>query len=354
MACLPNFRLPASLLNLVVVVAACGGSGRPTGEPSGPNPTAIIIQPDSVTLSPGASQAFQARAQMSDGSVASIAATWSATGGTITTGGLYTAGDVAGTYRVAATATSGSLADTASVVVEASGSATYSTTFPLDENLLSEGGHWHHVDPLLTVCQSLRGRAFGTQTGANGYDDSNAYLTGFGSDYEVSGIVWINPALSGGANREVEIVLRWTDDGPLRSTPYGDTHANGYEINVQHAGAYMQLGRFKGALLAEVHNYAVPHTGDRFRARIEGQRIRVWWNDVLKIDHTDTDPTLQVPTGNPGIGFYVSSGAPNTDFGFDSVSVTALGPLPQKLDQRDRPNSGNARLIHSVVAELQR
>lgn len=200
----------------------------------------------------------------------------------------------------------------------------YSTNFVLDENPLSEGGRWLHADPTLTRCKVVGGRAFGTQTGTSGYDDSSAYLTGFGNDYEVEAVVWLNSGFSGASNREVEILLRWTDDGALRSTPYGATQANGYEINVQHAGQYMQLGRFKGALLTQVDGYATPQTGDRFRARIEGQRIRAWWNDVLKIDFVDSDPSLQIVRGNPGIGFYVSGGAPNTDFGFDAVTVQTL------------------------------
>jgi hypothetical protein len=201
---------------------------------------------------------------------------------------------------------------------------TYSTNFDVDENPLSEGGKWLHTDSTLTKCKAVGGRAFGTQAGTGAYDDSNAYLTSFGVNHEVEGVIWLNPAISGGGNREVEILLHWTDDGPLRSTPYGSTRANGYEINVNHAGLYMQLGRFKGALLKEVRNFAVPRTGDRFRARIEGQRIRVWWNDTLKIDFTDTDASLQIKTGNPGIGFYVDGGSPNTDFGFDAVVVRAL------------------------------
>ena len=200
----------------------------------------------------------------------------------------------------------------------------YTTTFAQTETPLSEGGVWHHVDPLLTVVASVDGHAFGTQTGTSGYDDSNAYVTGFGTNYEVAGIIWLNPAWAGNGNREVEILLRWSDDGPLRPTSYGDTHANGYEINVQHAGHYMQLGRFKAGLLEQVDAYASPRTGDRFRARIEGQRIRVWWNETLMIDYTDADAARAVTTGDPGIGFYVSGGAPNTDFGFDAVTITAL------------------------------
>ncbi len=200
----------------------------------------------------------------------------------------------------------------------------YTTSFAITETPLSEGGVWRHMDPLLTVVKAVDGHAFGTQSGTSGYDDSNAYITGFGSDYEVAGIVWLNPAWTGNGNREVELLLRWSDDGPVRPTAFGDTHAKGYEINVQHAGDYMQLGRFKGALLQQVDAYARPRTGDRFRARIEGQRIRVWWNDTLMIDYIDGDAALAVTTGNPGIGFYVSGGASNTDFGLDAVTITVL------------------------------
>lgn len=202
--------------------------------------------------------------------------------------------------------------------------ASYSTGFNVDENPLSEGGKWLHTDTTLTKCKAVGGRAFGTQTGTGGYDDSNAYMTGFATNHEVEATVWLNSSYSGGGNREVELLLRWTDDGPLRSTQYGQTRANGYEINVQHAGSYMQVGRFKGALLTQVNGYATPKSGDRFRARIEGQRIRVWWNDALKIDFTDSDTSLQIANGNPGIGFYVSGGAPNTDFGFDAVTIRSL------------------------------
>src|SRR5262249_54751661 len=172
----------------------------------------------------------------------------------------------------------------------------YTTSFPTNENPLSEGGKWLHTDATLTKCKSVGGRAFGTQTGTSGYDDSNAYLTGFGNDHEVEAVIYRNPDIRGGGDRECEILLHWSDDGPLRSTQYGDTHANGYEINVQHAGSYMQLGRFKGALLAQVNRFAMPKSGDKFRARIEGQRIRVYWNGVLKIDYTDSDGALKIAT----------------------------------------------------------
>jgi len=309
----------------VVILA---DTATPPPPPPAPTLTAVNVTPTTVILDPGATSAFSVSGSFSDGTSAPIAVSWSATGGTITSGGVYTAGAVAGTNQVVAR--SASLADTSSATIRDTTTAppppllgVYTTDFPLTENPLSEGAKWVHTDALLSVCKTVGGRAFGTQSGGD-FDDSSAYLTGYGNNYEVEGTVWLNPALSGGGHREVEVLLRWTDDNAVRATPYGDTHARGYEINVAHDGSYMILGRFKGAQLGSTRTVPTPKSGDKFRARIEGQRIRVWWNDVLKIDYTDTDPSLQVTTGNPGIGFYVDGGALTTDFGVDAVTVTAL------------------------------
>ena len=75
----------------------------------------IILSPDSVTLDTAATQQFSAVGKFSDSSSAAVAVTYSATGGTISAGGLYTGGHTAGTYRVIAKQTSGSLADTSQV-----------------------------------------------------------------------------------------------------------------------------------------------------------------------------------------------------------------------------------------------
>jgi hypothetical protein len=119
--------------------------------------------------------------------------------------------------------------------------------------------------------------------------------------------------------------LRWSDDNPVRATAYGDTHADGYEININQNGDYFQVGRFKGALLASsVPTRPVPATGDRFQAQIQtitatSVRIQCWWNDVLHIDYTDS---ASPPTrGNPGIGFYRSALGSNDKLGFSSVTA---------------------------------
>jgi hypothetical protein len=211
--------------------------------------------------------------------------------------------------------------------------AGYSSTFSVGENPL--GSPWIHTDPTLTVCKSVGGRAFGTQSGSGGTDDSNAYLTGFGLNYEVLAVLYIDPGIGGfGGSHETEILLRWDDTGPLRSTPFGDTHAVGYEINIPSDGHFMSLARFKESGGLQDFNSAirpgggVPQSGDTFRARIEGQRIRAWFgngvSEQLCIDYDDLLIDGGIGAGGPGIGFFISNPAANTNFGFDAVTVTQL------------------------------
>ncbi len=84
---------------------------------SAPVLQAVILSPPSASVVTGGSQQFGVSGQWSDGSTTAPAVTYSATGGTITAGGLYSAGSTAGTFRVIATEQGGSLADTAVVTL---------------------------------------------------------------------------------------------------------------------------------------------------------------------------------------------------------------------------------------------
>lgn len=77
--------------------------------------TGVAVLPATVTLDPGDVVGFGATASYSDGSTAPIAATWSATGGSVTANGSYTAGNTPGSFRVVAVAQG--LGDTAQVTV---------------------------------------------------------------------------------------------------------------------------------------------------------------------------------------------------------------------------------------------
>ena len=85
-----------------------------------PTLVSINVSPGSATLVPGGTQRFAVSGKLSDGSATLPKVTWTVTGGTISSDGLYTANSAAGTYRAVATHES-KLADTATVTVTASG-----------------------------------------------------------------------------------------------------------------------------------------------------------------------------------------------------------------------------------------
>jgi len=81
--------------------------------------SSIEVSPASATVAQGATRQFTALGRMSDNSTQAVTVTWTATGGTITSGGLYTAGSTAGSFQVTATQQGGSLAGNAAVTVSA-------------------------------------------------------------------------------------------------------------------------------------------------------------------------------------------------------------------------------------------
>lgn len=83
----------------------------------------IELLPETVNLLQGETQQFQAQGVFRDGSRDDVGIVWTATGGTITNNGLYTAGSSNGTFRVIARRSGGTLADT-SVVSISSATAT--------------------------------------------------------------------------------------------------------------------------------------------------------------------------------------------------------------------------------------
>src|SRR5512146_725059 len=82
-----------------------------------PSITAVVISPGTASVTAGQQQTFSASAKLSDSTTVALAVTWTATGGSIDAGGVYTAGSTAGTFKVIATAASAPVADTVPVTV---------------------------------------------------------------------------------------------------------------------------------------------------------------------------------------------------------------------------------------------
>ena len=110
--------MPLSRRRLPFIALALVTACRLPSPPDRPSAVAqVLVAPESVALDPGQTQLFVAWGRTVAGDSVAIAVTWAASGGTITNGGLYTAGQTAGSYSVIARQTSGSLADTAPVTV---------------------------------------------------------------------------------------------------------------------------------------------------------------------------------------------------------------------------------------------
>jgi hypothetical protein len=94
-------------------------SAPPAPPPPAPAPppglASITLVPSTVTLATSATKQFVAYGWTTAGDSVAINVAFTATGGTVTAGGLYTAGSSTGTFRVIAA--SGALADTSTVTV---------------------------------------------------------------------------------------------------------------------------------------------------------------------------------------------------------------------------------------------
>jgi hypothetical protein len=103
--------------------------------------THMTLAPATVSLQTAGTQSFSVSGVWSDGGTTVPAVNYTATGGTITSGGLYTAGGTAGTFRVIAVQQGGTLADTSAVTLTApvSGSTTLFSDGFEDTNLSSRG-----------------------------------------------------------------------------------------------------------------------------------------------------------------------------------------------------------------------
>ena len=210
-----------------------------------------------------------------------------------------------------------------------SAAAFYTTTFPAAENPISEGSNWTNgattgvdwSDIVMTP-----GLAHGTQTGADGFNDSIAVLNGvWGADQHVRAVVHtVNQSNDGSFNQEVELLLRFT------VTPHS---AQGYEINFSCSGenGFTEIVRWNGPfgdftyVQQQSGSQFAVQDGDVIEATIVGNVITVFKNGVevnRGIDDTYT-------SGNPGMGFFArgATSANNTDFGFTVYTASSNDPI---------------------------
>jgi len=209
----------------------------------------------------------------------------------------------------------------------------YTTTFPLTENPISEGGNWidGQTDGLDWHDMSTTpGLAIGHQSGSS-YTDGTALLTGSWGPTQTAEAVVHASSPQDDCYQEVELRLR------SALAPHSCT---GYEISfkaTKTSGAYLIIVRWNGAVgdfsyLLNVSGaqYGVTE-GDVVKATIAGDVITASIDGVEV--GTATDATYA--TGNPGMGMNLETGDP-----------TCVGPTATtaSLATRRRPgHSGRSK-----------
>jgi len=200
--------------------------------------------------------------------------------------------------------------------------STYTTSFPITENPISDRGKWVNGKDVgidWANIATIPGLAYGTESGGRGYDDSTALLTGtWGSDQMAEATVH---TANQNDNIYEEVELR------LRSSVSGH-RLTGYEINFRcskTAKAYTQIVRWGGRLgkfkILNGHdgaNYGVV-AGDVVKATIIGNVITAYINGVQVLQATDD----VYATGSPGMGFFLQGGTGvNKDYGFTNFKAS--------------------------------
>lgn len=125
----------------------------------GPVPAQLAslkISPKTVTLQPGAVQQFNSVGRWNTGDTTPPPRIYSATGGTITATGAYTAGGTPGTYRVIVAHAGGTLRDTAVVTLVVSGSNPDAPAPPASGPPAVAGPGW-------TIHEDFEGEGLGTR-----------------------------------------------------------------------------------------------------------------------------------------------------------------------------------------------
>ena len=201
-------------------------------------------------------------------------------------------------------------------------SRTYTTTFPLTENPISEVGNWVNGKAVgldWSDVQTIPGLAFGTESGNNGYDDSTALLTGtWGPNQSAEATVH---TVHQNDNIFEEVELR------LRSSLSAHS-ATGYEINFRcskTSNAYTQIVRWNGPLgnftyvaSNQGSQYGVKD-GDVIKATIVGNVITAYINGVQVVQGTDK----KFASGSPGMGFFLQgTTGVNRDYGFTRFTAS--------------------------------
>lgn len=191
---------------------------------------------------------------------------------------------------------------------------TYSTTFPLTENPISEGGAWVRglaegldwTNPATGLASDGTTHvAYGARVPSNAFDDAIAHLKLYSANHWCQGTIY--RATTSGLP-EVELLLRSTIS-PNSAIQYEiDILADGRLFIVQWLGALNNFHIEAGPITTN----CTMNDNDVWYAQISSNTIIVNCNGT-QVYTGDITTFLNAPinSGNPGMGFYANNGTPD-------------------------------------------
>jgi hypothetical protein len=312
-----------------VVTYASGGATAPPAPPSSaPVVAQVRVTPDSTTVAQGGTVQYAAYGRLTSGDSVAIKSTWSTTGGTITSGGLLTAGLPLGTFSVTATLSGTSTSGVGSVTVQDAPpfADSFSTGFALSpvgvqpeswtETSAPSGVDWT-VQPDASVPDGAVLRAVATETARHILRADVIHASS--GDQEVLAKVRMGSDHDRGAG----VAIRHTMNGSLETAyvAYFRPAINSLEINRFMDGAWH--------FVAGAAYDSSPETWYWIRFRAEGTtlKVKVWLvgqNEPAAWRIVATDTGIAVG----GVGVYTYE--PGTvDFdGFSAVRGTGTAATP--------------------------
>lgn len=204
----------------------------------------------------------------------------------------------------------------------------YTTTFPVTENPISQGGIWTNGQTTgldWGDVSTTPGKARGNENLSHGFGDSTAVLNSgsgtWSADQSIQATVFIVGTPSVSCGQEVELHLRAATSAHVNT---------GYEISYSSAFGSFNVVKWLGPVgsFTVLKNLAgeIVHNGDVVKATMVGSTITAFLNGVQITTVTDTTYT----SGNPGIGMNYSQNtgcttAEEANYGFSSFTANNIG-----------------------------
>lgn len=204
---------------------------------------------------------------------------------------------------------------------------TYTTSFPLTELVISEGGAWtsNAVAPRTPV-QTANGNAFGTMSSFDGvnFNDSAACLSqSFSADQQITATLYNNGAIDG---LEAELLLR-CDFSPTRAFCYeldltisGQLNWVRWDMTSSSPNAFQVLVSVTRPSAAHYTDGAV------WTARVVGTVLTAICDGVTVLTYDTAGDATRLSAGKPGMGFWNSTGSSSNSpkLGWKDFTATAI------------------------------